>query len=163
MKLRYITGIFCFLAAFGLSVFLVRLSTPLSCSAPVSFEKEQTIVVNSETELQVRIRKFLEADRQTGRELSEDMANFRSDSDTFTVERKATSNLVKKMQRVECKNLTKDFCAAWEKHLKAWAKKDKFLQQGNDRSEYLKIEREINQTYYSMVGVAEKYGVYFTY
>jgi hypothetical protein len=173
MKLRHITAIFCFLAAFGLSIFLVGLSTPLSCSAPVSFEPKQTIAVNSEPELQARIRKFLEADRQTGHELSADLTSYRQERySELGAEKMATFNLVKKMKKIECKDLPADFCLAWQEHVNAWSRKATFLPDATNtdlkfyrdlNKDYSKLTSEINLTYYRMLEVAEKYGVYFTY
>lgn len=171
MKLKHFGYISAFLISFLSSVFVVGLliNEARHTQSACRFVSEQTApaIEPENTGLQIRIRSFLEADRQTGYELSADMRNFRSDSNSLTVEKTATSNLLKKMRAVECKNLPEDFCAAWENHVNAWAEKERFLGQTdksqNYSSDYLKIEREINQTYYRMLGIAKKYGVYFSY
>lgn len=167
MKLKHFAAIFVFLTSFMLSILLVGITASRKCTAPNITPAQTQTIRQTNTELQARIRIFLEADRQTGFELSDDLTDFRSNADTFTVEKKATSNLLKKMQNVECQNLPADFCAAWDEHHKAWIKKHDFLQQAdrdkNHGKEYLTFEREINKTYFKMLGVAKKYGVYFSY
>lgn len=164
MKLKHFAAIFVFLTSFMLSVMVVGLRVCETRKPIVSLTKE-TPLRRENTDLKARILEFLEADRQTGRELSDDLTDFRNSADTFTVERAATSNLLKKMQRVECQNLPADFCAAWDEHRSAWLEKHNFLQQAdrdqNQGSAYLKLEREIHRTYFNMLGVARKYGVNF--
>lgn len=166
MKLKHFAAIFVFLTSFMLSVLIVGLPVRETCRPDVSLTKE-TLPRRENTDLKARILEFLEADRQTGRELSADLTDFRSNADTFTIEKEATANLLEKMQKVECSNLPADFCAAWDEHHIAWFKKHTFLQQAdrdeNNGVEYLKHEREINKTYFKMIGVARKYGVYFSY
>jgi len=169
MKLKHFAAIFVFLTSFTLSVLVVGLPVRKTSSPDCSLRKETTPRRENTdvTDVKERILNFLEADRQTGLELSADLSDFRSNADTFTVERVATSNLLKKMQKVECQNLPADFCAAWDDHRSAWLNKHNFLQQAdrdkNQGEAYLKLEREINKTYFKMLGVAEKHGAYFGY
>ncbi len=167
MKLKHFIAIFVFLTCFMLSVLVVGLGVGEKRLPDAVALTKATSPRPENTDLKARIREFLEADRQTGFELSADLTNFRSSADTFTVEKTVTSNLLKKMQNVECQNLPADFCAAWDEHRNSWLKKHNFLQQANrDKNQsvdYLKLEREINKTYFNMLGVAKKYGVYFSY
>lgn len=166
MKLKHFAAIFVFLTSFMLSVLVVGLPVRETCELKVPSIKV-TPLRSENNDLKARIQDFLEADRQTGLELSEDLTDFRSNADTFTVEKAATSKLLAKMQKVECQNLPADFCAAWDEHRNAWLNKHNFLQQAdrdeNNGAAYLDYEREINKTYFKMLGVARKYGVYFGY
>jgi hypothetical protein len=165
MKLKHFAAIFVFLTSFMLSVTVVGLPVREGCKlVPLTKETQPR---RENADVKERLLNFLEADRLTGIELSEDLTNFRSNSDSFTVEKTATSKLLKKMQKVECQNLPADFCAAWDDHRNAWLNKNNFLQQAdryeNQGEAYLKYEREINTTYFKMLGVAQKYGAYFGY
>jgi len=166
MKLKHFAAIFVFLTSFMLSVLIVGLPVRKTSVTEVVLTNELPIRREND-DLKARILNFLEADRQTGFELSDDLTDFRSNADSFTVEKKATSNLLKKMQNVECQNLPADFFFSLYEHHKAWIKKHNLLQQAdrnnNHGNEYLTIEREINKTYFKMLGVAKKYGVFFSY
>lgn len=172
MKLRHLIAIFSFLAAFGLSFLFVAFTLPKGCTAVTSNIKSPS-PADTETELQTRIRKFLEEDRKTGRELSRNLTYFQDRTDELAAETITTGILVREMRQVACLNLPDDFCSAWEAHYQAWSKKDKFLQQynlaekikldENLREENLNLTSEINQTYNKMLKAAEKYGVYFSY
>jgi hypothetical protein len=171
MKLKHIAGACAFFASLLLSVSIVGIPTRGIKSDGISPVKNQP-VQQAETELQTRLRKFLEADRQTGYELSADLSHFRGVTNELAAEEWANAVLLKKMQRVDCVRLPDDFCLAWEQHFDAWEKKDDFLNEArlankqwiddDLRKDYSKLTVEINRTYYRMLEVAEKYGVYFT-
>ena len=165
MKLRHIAAIFCFLAAFGLSVFLVGLTIPKSCSASIPSGKKQSVTVNSETELQARIRKFLEADYQTGIELANDKARLSQSNHQLKAEELATFNLVEKMQQVKCTGLPEDFCNAWDSHLTTWKYKAFLLDRPHKSGpmDYQITNEQINNSYKKMLAVARKHGVDFKY
>ena len=164
MKLRHITAIFCFLAAFGLSVFLVGLFTYKTRLQEFSCKRQQS-VVKTETELQTRIRKFLEADYQTGIELANDKARLSQSNYHLKAEKLATFKLVEKMQQVKCDGLPEDFCNSWDAHVVAWKYKAFLLDRywKNGPMEYNFSNEQINNTYQKMLASARAYGVDFKY
>src|SRR5215204_1432559 len=167
MKLKHIAAIFVYFATFALSVLIVGLPTVQSRSYKKPCVEKQMPVVSSETQIQVRIRKFLEADFQTGIELANDKARL-SHSNNIAAEKLATANLVEKMKKVKCEDLPPDFCAAWNEHVNAWSLMANFLdsdykivqgEQGYRR----KLNEEISHTYQNLLAAARKYGVDFKY
>jgi hypothetical protein len=172
MKLKYIAAIFLYFATFTLSVLIVGI--PRFKSEPANIRPSiKQPVRSTEPELEARLRKFLQADKQTGRELSEDLSKFRAVYVEVPAKKLATGILVKKMQSVDCLNLPDDFCAAWKEHVDAWSKKHDFLRQAHlanrqsiDKDltkDYLLLTGEINRTYYRMLDVARRYNVDFNY
>lgn len=172
MRLKHFAAGFIFLAAFSVSVLITGVPKCETKSYKITPVQKQT-VRRADTELQNRLRTFLEADRQTGREFSKDLGSFQAQTNYFNAEAIATGVLVRKMNDVACVNLPDDFCAAWEAHYQSWNKKNKFfdiykveerLKTDEDlRKENLNLTVEINRTYDKMIQVAEKYDVYFSY
>ncbi|HVE58635.1 MAG TPA: hypothetical protein VNB22_17515, partial [Pyrinomonadaceae bacterium] len=101
MKLKHFAAIFVFLTSFVLSVLVVGLPVRKACEYRVSVTKE-TQPRRENNDLKARMFKFLEADRQTGRELADDSFNFRIHESAISSELQATDNLVAKMKRVKC-------------------------------------------------------------
>ena len=171
MKLRHFAAVLSFLTAFGLSVLLVGLPVYKARSSQVPCKEKQPVAVKSETEQQARIREFLEADRQTGRELSADLQRFRNNMDGYRPEKLATLNLVEKMRKVNCDGLPKDFCNAWYGHLIAWESMADLLDKDFNREKFASFElerhaqlnRRINDTYNAMLAAARNHGVDFKY
>ncbi len=164
MKLRHWIAIFSFLAAFGLSVLFVGLILPKGCPAGTSHIKNPS-PADTETKLQARIRKFLEADRQTGIELANDKVRSSHSNNHWNIEKIATNNLVEKMEKVKCDGLPEDFCNAWEEHVVAWKYKaillDRYYKNGS--LEYQIPNEQISSSYQKMLTAARKYGVDFNY
>lgn len=161
MKSRHLIAIFSFLAAFGLSVFFVGLTLPESCTAGISRIKNPS-PADTETELQARIRKFLEADQQTGIDFANDMARFSNSTDRREAEKMATSNLVAKMKKIKCDKLPDEFCKAWDEHVVAWRYKEYGLNRAfTGKSTGFAADEQISITYRQMLLAALRYGVDF--
>jgi hypothetical protein len=164
MKLRHQIAIFSFLAAFGLSVFFVGLSLPKGCTAETSLSKNPPSITTAETELQARIRQFMEADRQTGYELSDDKLRFSQSDNYLNAEKLATARLIEKMQKVKCDNLPEDFCKAWGEHVVAWQYKAFTFRVHTGKSMgFFNADEQISVTYRKMQAAARSYGVDFKY
>ena len=173
MKLKHFTSIFSFLAAFGLSVLFVGLPVYKIRSSQAPCGKKPPVAVSSETELQDRLRKFLEADRQTGIELANDKVLLSQFNNQWNTEKLATLTLVEKMQKVKCDGLPEDFCVAWDEHFTAWKLMANFLFSrdfkrqktlaGFEREDYAQLNRRINNTYENMLAAARKHGVDFKF
>lgn len=165
MKLRHFAAVLSFLTAFGLSVLLIGLPVGAIRSTPTPCKEKQPPVVSSETEMQTRIRQFLEADRQTGIELANDMARLSQSDGQIKAEKIATTNLVEKMKKVKCDDLPDEFCNAWDAHLVAWSYKafllDRYLKNGP--SDYRIANEQINNSYQKMLMGARRHGVDFKY
>lgn len=164
MKLKHITAIFSFLAAFGLSVFLVGLTAPqINFDAfPTCREKA---VRTTNVNLQLRIRQFLEADRQTGIEMGNDIAGLKRSIYRVDAEKIATFNLVEKMQKVKCDGLPENFCKAWDAHVATWKYKAFLLERSwkHGPRDYEFSHEQINNSYQKMLAAARAYGVDFQY
>lgn len=166
MKIKHIAAIFLFFATFSLSVLIAGFPATQNwfnrkpCANDSDFQ-----VVNGETDLQVRIRKFLEADHQTGIEFANDMARLSQSNNRTIAEKKATFNLVEKMKKVKCDGLPEDFCRAWDAHLVTWEYKAFLpavrLEEG--LLDHKMANDQIGSSYQKMLLVARTYGVDFKY
>ena len=172
MKLKHIGAIFLYFATFTLSVLIVGLPTTKSRSSQICPVEKQTVVVQKETDLQKRLRKFLEDDLQTGIELANDKARLSQSNGLSKAEELATSDLVKKMYKVKCDSLPEDFCTAWIEHRNAWTAMDYYLAQDfrnagkrvKFQSEHKRaLSSDIERTYQKMLAAARRYGVDFKY
>ena len=171
MKIKYIAAIFIYFVTFTLSVLIVGIPVSQSRSYKKPCVNNRTPVV-TETELQTRLRKFLEADHQTGIELANDKTRLSASHSWLNAEKIATFNLVEKMRKVECgAGMPKGFCLAWDEHADAWQSKAKFLDKGfkggtldgTDSEEYRKLNERISQTYQAMIAAARQEGVDFRF
>ncbi len=170
MKIKYIAAIFVYFATFTLSVLIVGLpASKMRLAENRSCRERFSAVDPTETELQTRLRKFLEADHQTGIELANDRARLSQSKDRITAERIATSILVEKMRKVSCDDLPVDFCRAWEEHRGAWIWLSDFQYANNPKElraqQNLQIlmNKNISRTYHNMLEAAQRYGVDFKY
>lgn len=173
MKLRHFTSIFTFSVAFMLSLLIANTSTHKSNVYEIP-SVNKTPIIRTNAELQSRLLRFLQNDRQTGIELSNDKIQLKKEVEQSIAESKATFNLVRKMLKVECDGLPEDFCAAWNEHINAWTKMAKFLDQHNSgqhcrvgreviKEDQAEIDRQINASYNNLLLSARSYGVVFQY
>jgi hypothetical protein len=170
MKIKYIAAICLYFVTFTLSVLIVGLPNSQSLSNRKPCFRPAPPVVETETELQTRIRKFLEADLQTGIELTNDKVRLSHSNSPLRAEEIATSNLIKKMEKVKCDGLPEDFCSAWDAHLIAWRYKA-FILERELRGKSLNFtysndkipSEQISNSYHNMLAVARTYGVDFKY
>ena len=168
MKLKHFIGVFTFLACFAVSVLLIGFPV-----REKSFSQKQDSRFAFEyLQTQQQIQKFLETDRQTGRELADDLLKSNNNGNSLINEELATVNLVRKMQKADCGNLPTDFCAAWKNHLQAWDEMADFLHQANQSGrrkeidkdlthQHWQINRRINQSYNDLIASAKTHGVDF--
>ena len=174
MKIKYIAAIFIYFVTFTLSVLIVGIPVSQSRSYKKPCVNDRTPVAVTETELQLRIRKFLEADHQTGIEYANDLTRLSASHNRLNAEKIATLNLVEKMRTVQCGfRMPKDFCVAWEEHAYAWQLKAKFLDTNfkNEKFpeaetaeyEYRKLNERISKTYQDMLEQARREGVDFRF
>ena len=173
MKLRHVTSISTFLIAFMLSLMIVGTSAQKSSAYEIStLDRPPVILANAE--LQARLLKFLQNDRQTGIELSNEKLQLKKEVEQSIAESSATFNLVRKMVKVKCDGLPEDFCGAWNEHINAWTKMAKFLDQHNSgqhcrvgreviKENYAEINSQINDSYNNLLSSARSYGVVFQY
>ncbi len=169
MKLKYFICVFSFLACFAVSVLLIGF--PVRGN---NFSQKQDSRYTFEyLQTQQQIQKFLKTDRQTGRELADDLLKS-NNGNSLINEELATVNLVRKMQKANCADLPADFCAAWKNHLQAWDEMADFLHQSNKSGrhkeidndltpQYWKFNRRINQSYNDLIISAKMHGVDFSY
>lgn len=173
MKIKYISAIFVYFATFTLSVLMVGLPASINRSSKSPCVKSAPIA-SAETDLQVRLRKFLEADQQTGIEFANDLTRLSASNSRLNAEKIATLNLVEKMRKVECgAGMPKGFCLAWIDHAYAWQlkaeflnkdfKNNKFSEAETAEYEYRKLNERIGKTYQAMLEQARREGVDFKY
>ena len=165
MKIKHFVAITVFFATFALSVLFVGFPVSPSRSYKQPCAEKQTTVVSTETELQVRIRKFLEADLQTGIELTNDKVRLSHSHNSLNAEKIATFNLVEKMEKVNCDKLPEDFCKAWDQHVVAWRYKTYVLDQNLKIGpfDHKVASEQISNSYQKMLVAARAYGVDFKY
>jgi hypothetical protein len=168
MSLKHFIGLFAFLACFTVSVLLIG----FPIREKVSTQTQDSRFAFEYLQTQQQIQKFLENDRQTGRELADDLLKSDNNANSLINEELATVNLVRKMQKVNCGNLPTDFCAAWKKHLQTWDEMADFLHQANQSgrqkelekdlaSQYWQFNYRINQSYNDLITSAKMHGVDF--
>lgn len=173
MRFKHILGIFTFLTCFAVSVLLVG-SQVTSMRATKCFDRTRTNAPKplfEYTETQIKIREFLEKDRQTGIELTKETVKFSREDDSLYGEKNATLNLARKMQAVNCDGLPEKFCASWVEHRNAWRHMAIFLNDDEKRTKaatygsekYRELNREISRTYQAMLDSAREHGVDFPY
>ena len=165
MKIKYIAAIFIYFTTFTLSVLIVGIPVSQSRSYKKPCLKRTLPVASTETELQVRIRKFLEADLQTGIELTNDKVRLSHSHNSLNAEKIATFNLVEKMEKVNCDKLPEDFCKAWDQHVVAWRYKTYVLDQNLKIGpfDHKVASEQISNSYQKMLVAARAYGVDFKY
>lgn len=164
MKLKHFAAGFVFLTAFTLSVLIAGIPAR-KCTSYVNTPVQTQTVRQTDTELQARIRIFLENDRQTGIELANDKIRSSHSNNHWNIEKIATNNLVEKMKKVKCDGLPEDFCNAWEEHVVAWKYKaillDRHLKNGPLDNQI--SNEQISSSYQKMLAEARKHGVDFRY
>ena len=170
MKLKHFIGVFAFPACFTVSVLLIGFPVRENSSS----QKQDSRYAFEYLQTQQQIQKFLETDRQTGRELADDLWRSNNNGTSLINEELATVNLLRKMQKANCANLPADFCAAWKNHLQAWDEMADFLHQANKSGrhkevdndltpQYWQFNRRINKSYNDLITSAKTHGVDFSY
>lgn len=169
IMLKVISGIAAFVLTFGFSVSLVGLLFGFSSIATPSFEA----VGNHRGKH--KITRFLMRDVRNGRlrdiEVRRSLKERRSTGNVFEENflpeySRATSEYVRKSSSMNDTFLPADLRYAWREHMEAWQRHSAFLESATLReseSDYLTTyddnQREIEETWFQVLRIAERYGV----
>ncbi len=164
--MRFLSGIVAFIVTFGLSVTVVGL---LFGFPKVESSSQVYKVSNYNSSAKYKIRNLIRRDVRNGyyRNLKVrkiDGYTSMSESDLYNNSeyREAISEYVRRSSNISDAGMPEDFQYAWRNHMKAWQKQANYLNSmdyGNDYSKYSDNTNEINQTWYQVLRIAQRYGV----
>lgn len=164
MRIKTILSLIAFVAAFALSTALAALTT--DSSQP----KFRVTRLQADSSTSRNITAFLQQDIQNGQQRNRRVYRFEDDaslsSPNIFKRSEAVSDYSEASGSMDSNNLPQDFQLAWLKHMRAWHNYSDFLQKAKTQSmsyrEMNQLEnqynREINQTWYDVLRVGNKYG-----
>lgn len=158
-------GIIAFILTFGLSVSIVGLLFGLPAANSSQFYQLQT----KNTVAKYKIRSIIRRDVRNGYWRNHQIRKIEgfytmSDAEIYSHDtyRRAIDEYVRKSSAINDADLPEDFKYAWREHMRAWQNQSKYLQTsvaGDQYSAYSDNTEEINQTWYQVLRIAERYGV----
>ena len=160
MKLKHIAALLTFLLTFGMTTALLGLVGIKHVS--------RTTNVQPQSESQRQMLNFLQQDISNGQRRFAKIARY-NDDETLKNEAAAVSDYSNESGSMNDENLPADLQAAWRKHQQAWRVHAEYLQEqaklkdvDEDELEARWQEQsdEINRTWFTVLKIAGKYGVY---
>ena len=155
-----------FLLTFALSILLVGFPQPQATTKVYKIYDQP---------LREQILRFLEQDRQNGRDMEKDLAELRKkEINSPANEAQVIEKLLDKMREMSAAEFPFDFQKAWQNHIEAWRSRADLLKETGiiNNSEttdkefsqkYGQTHQDISETYNKLLKVAQKYGVSFSY
>jgi hypothetical protein len=162
--MRFLSGIIAFIITFGLSVTTVGLL--------FGFPKAETnhqVYNNYSSSAKYKIKSLITRDVRNGyyrnlkvRKIDGYMNMSETELYNNDVYQKSINEYVRRSATISDAGLPDDFKYAWRMHMKAWKKQANYLNAlefNSDVSSYADNTQEINETWYQVLRIAQRYGV----